>query len=91
MTSEDHFRERYKSGDTRWDIGQADFNLIEVVTATPIQSCKASDVGCGTGDNSIWLAQKGFHGRNRDRYIYLHLFRRLERTGLWPAAETRLR
>ena len=26
----------------------------------PILSCKALDIGCGTGDNSIWLAQNHF-------------------------------
>jgi len=60
MTIEDRYKERYKSGDTPWDIGKADFNLIEVVTQKFVLSCKAMDVGCGTGDNSIWLAQNGF-------------------------------
>jgi SAM-dependent methyltransferase len=60
MTIEERYRERYKSGDTPWDIGQPDFNLIEVVTQKPILSCKALDIGCGTGDNSIWLAQNRF-------------------------------
>ena len=60
MTVEDHFKEKYKSGDTPWDLGQPDFNLIEVVTGKPIPSCKALDIGCGTGDNSLWLAQNRF-------------------------------
>jgi SAM-dependent methyltransferase len=60
MTIEERYRERYKSGDTPWDVSQADFNLIEVVTKTPILPCKALDIGCGTGDNSIWLAQNRF-------------------------------
>ena len=60
MTIEKRYRERYKSGDTPWDVSQPDFNLIEVVTVKPILGCKALDIGCGTGDNSIWLAQKGF-------------------------------
>jgi SAM-dependent methyltransferase len=60
MTIEEGFRERYRLADTPWDIGQPDFNLIEVVTKHPIPSCKALDIGCGTGDNSIWLAQNGF-------------------------------
>jgi methyl halide transferase len=60
MTIEERYRERYKSGDTPWDVGQPDFNLIEVVTQKPIHSCKVLDIGCGTGDNSIWLAQNGF-------------------------------
>ena len=60
MSVKAHYRKRYKSGDTPWDIGHPDFNLIEVVTKRPILRCKVLDVGCGTGDNSIWLAQEGF-------------------------------
>jgi SAM-dependent methyltransferase len=26
----------------------------------PIKPCKALDIGCGTGDNAIWLSQQGF-------------------------------
>lgn len=61
MTVSDQFRERYRSGNTPWDVGRPDFNLIEVVTGEPIQPCKALEIGCGTGDNAIWLARKNFH------------------------------
>jgi 2-polyprenyl-3-methyl-5-hydroxy-6-metoxy-1,4-benzoquinol methylase len=57
MTVEERYQERYKSGETPWDLGQPDFNLIEVVAQKPIPSCKVLDVGCGTGDNSIRLAR----------------------------------
>lgn len=60
MSLEDRFKERYKSGFTPWDIGKPDFNLVEVVTQKPIPGCRALDIGCGTGDNCVWLAQNGF-------------------------------
>jgi SAM-dependent methyltransferase len=60
MTVEDRYRARYKSGKTPWDVGKPDFNLVEVVTQKPVLSCKALDIGCGTGDNAIWLAQHHF-------------------------------
>jgi SAM-dependent methyltransferase len=60
MSVEDHFREAYRAGSTPWDIGKPDFNLIQTVTATPIAPCKALEIGCGTGDNAIWLAQQEF-------------------------------
>lgn len=66
MTVEKLYRERYKSGDTPWNAGQPDFNLIEVVTKNPILSCRVLDVGCGTGDNSIWLAQNRFQVMGTD-------------------------
>jgi 2-polyprenyl-3-methyl-5-hydroxy-6-metoxy-1,4-benzoquinol methylase len=60
MKIEDKYDERYKTKNTPWDIGKPDFNLVEVVKQTPVQKCKALDIGCGTGDNSIWLSQNGF-------------------------------
>ncbi len=60
MADGEQFKERYRSGDTPWDAGQPDFNLIEVVTGNPIGRCKALEIGCGTGDNAIWLAQNHF-------------------------------
>ena len=61
MTVEKHYKERYESRDTPWDIGKPDFNLIQTVATTPIEPCKALDIGCGTGDNAIWLSQRNFH------------------------------
>jgi len=60
MTTAERFQKRYAAGDTPWDIGKPDFNLIETVTTMALGPCKALDIGCGTGDNSIWLAQNNF-------------------------------
>lgn len=54
------FEECYRTGDTPWDIGKPDFNLIQIVTRISITPCRALEIGCGTGDNAIWLAQQKF-------------------------------
>lgn len=61
MKEDQRFHKRYETDDTPWDIGKPDFNLKQAVTATPIRPCKAVDIGCGTGDNAIWLSQQGFN------------------------------
>ena len=60
MTVEKRYKKRYEARDTPWDIGKPDFNLIQTVTTTPIGPCNALDIGCGTGDNAIWLSQQHF-------------------------------
>jgi SAM-dependent methyltransferase len=42
-----------------WDIGARD-ELKSVVESGRIRPCRAIDLGCGTGANAIYLAQKGF-------------------------------
>ena len=66
MPKSERFKERYKTGNIPWDIDRPDFNLINTVKSVPIKKCKALDIGCGTGDNSIWLAQNGFEVTGTD-------------------------
>ena len=60
MAEENRFKRRYQTGNTPWDIGRADPNLIQAVTTVPIKPCSVLDIGCGTGDNAIWLSHNGF-------------------------------
>ena len=60
------WEERYRTGSIPWNIGKPDVNLIEIVTKRPILSCKALDIGCGTGDDAVWLAEQGFEVTGTD-------------------------
>ncbi len=51
---------RYIEGELPWDSGKPDAHLAAVIAAHGIKPGKALEIGCGTGTNSIWLAQHGF-------------------------------
>jgi SAM-dependent methyltransferase len=40
--------------------------LQRVLSENSIQPCRALDIGCGTGTNSVWLAQQGFEATGID-------------------------
>ena len=52
--------EHYKSGNPPWETGQPSAELRRVVAEERIQPGAAIDLGCGSGINSVWLAQQGF-------------------------------
>ncbi len=60
MTDPAHWDKRYSDGDAPWDTGLPSTELMRVVAEQKISPCRAVDLGCGTGANSVWLAQKGF-------------------------------
>ena len=60
MSNRERFENRYRAGDTPWDHGVPDTNLIDTVKGRPVHPCKALDIGCGTGMNAIWLARQQF-------------------------------
>ncbi len=60
MSNTARFEERYQQGDIPWDHQLPDVNLVDLVTSRPLNPCSALDIGCGLGDNVIWLAGQGF-------------------------------
>ena len=60
MAREKSFEQHYEDNDTPWEINRPDHNLICFVKSLPVPPGSAIDLGCGTGDNSIWLASQGF-------------------------------
>jgi methyl halide transferase len=63
---ENRFVERYSSGNIPWDLGRVDANLKNMIEKSSYKTCKALDIGCGTGDNVIWLAKNGFESTGCD-------------------------
>lgn len=52
--------ERYRTNFTPWDIGVVDDHLHELVEGRRLVGGRALEVGCGTGTNARWLAERGF-------------------------------
>jgi len=50
----------YQSGTPPWESGQPSSELQQVIAEDQIPRGRVIDLGCGTGINSVWLAQQGF-------------------------------
>src|SRR5262245_49443863 len=60
MTEHIEWNDRYRDGNLPWDKGRPSSELQRVLSRNAIQPCRALEFGCGTGTNSVWLAQQGF-------------------------------
>jgi SAM-dependent methyltransferase len=60
MTDQIQWNDRYREGNLPWDTGQPSSELQRVLEQTTIPPCRVLEIGCGTGTNSVWLAQQGF-------------------------------
>lgn len=54
------WNERYATQNTPWDSGRPSQELIRVLDERAIAPCEALEIGCGTGTNAVYLAQRGF-------------------------------
>lgn len=60
MNTKDRFIKHYKEGHMPWAHKNPDFNLVETIEQWKIAPCKTLEIGCGTGTDSLWLAERGF-------------------------------
>jgi SAM-dependent methyltransferase len=51
---------RYRNGRPGWDTGRPSSELKKTVENGTLRPCRAVELGCGTGTNSIYLASRGF-------------------------------
>jgi SAM-dependent methyltransferase len=59
-TTPNDWNDRYRDGNLPWDTGLPSSELQRVLSQHAIGPCRALEIGCGTGTNSVWLAQQGF-------------------------------
>lgn len=52
--------EHYATGNLPWDTGAPEPHLVEMVGRGVITPGRALEIGCGTGTNALWLADRGF-------------------------------
>jgi 2-polyprenyl-3-methyl-5-hydroxy-6-metoxy-1,4-benzoquinol methylase len=60
------WEERYEQKNTPWDTGRPDIHLMNLFSGWPKLKSKVLEVGCGTGTNSVWLAEQGLHVTGMD-------------------------
>ena len=60
MTEPIEWNDRYRDGNLPWDTGQPSSELQRAISQNTFQPCRALELGCGTGTNSVWLAEQGF-------------------------------
>jgi SAM-dependent methyltransferase len=60
MAEQISWNDRYRDDDLPWDTGRPSSELQRVVGQDAVRPCRALELGCGTGTNSVWLAQQGF-------------------------------
>lgn len=54
------WEQRYATNDTPWDAGVPSGELRRMIEEYQIRPGRALELGCGTGTNAVFLAQRGF-------------------------------
>jgi SAM-dependent methyltransferase len=54
------WNDHYRDGNLPWDTDRPSSELQRFFSRSAIQPCRVLELGCGTGTNSVWLAQQGF-------------------------------
>jgi SAM-dependent methyltransferase len=60
MKEHPDWNDSYRDGNLPWDTGRPSSQLQLIVSQHEVKPCRVLEIGCGTGTNSVWLAQQGF-------------------------------
>jgi SAM-dependent methyltransferase len=60
MAEDTDFVQRYATGQTPWDSGVPDEELVRVLDAGRLTGKRVLEIGCGTGTNAVELARRGY-------------------------------
>lgn len=73
-----------------WDIGGPRPELVHLVEDGALESCRAIDLGCGIGENVIYLAKEGFVATGVDisSRAIAKAYRKARNAGVSPALIT---
>lgn len=56
----DDWNRRYETGDTPWDSGIVSAELRKLIESDDVAPSTVIELGCGSGTNAVYLAQRGF-------------------------------
>lgn len=60
VLQDEHWDEQYRAGDAVWETERPCGELMRIVEEFAIRPCRALDIGCGSGVDAQWLAERGF-------------------------------
>lgn len=60
VLSQEYWEKQYQSSGLPWETNRPSSELQRVISDCHIQPCRAVEFGCGTGDDAVWLASRGF-------------------------------
>ncbi|MBF0104218.1 MAG: class I SAM-dependent methyltransferase [Deltaproteobacteria bacterium] len=60
MTTIPEWNDRYVTDDLPWETGRPSTELVRILNEYQIPRGRALEIGCGSGNNAVYLAQQGF-------------------------------
>lgn len=60
LRKREEWEEMYRAKNTPWDGGKPDPYVVKIIKGGLVKPCDALELGCGTGDQSIFLSQENF-------------------------------